>query len=136
MIQVSDILDLSNSNALKLLAVESARETAVMHQLTQKATHDAAAVKVLTILTLIYLPATVISVRLNSHTVLILSDSIARTSFRPLLSTTIQVRMAVFSWLLRAIGGSSLLAHFHSRGSRFTFGGSMSTKRYMVNTLL
>ncbi|KIW68634.1 hypothetical protein PV04_04568 [Phialophora macrospora] len=58
---VSDILDLSNSNALKLLAVESARETAVMHQLTQKATHDAAAVKVLTVLTLIYLPATVIS---------------------------------------------------------------------------
>ena len=69
MIQVSDILDLSNSNALKLLAVESARETAVMHQLTQKATHDAAAVKVLTILTLIYLPATVISVRPNPNTV-------------------------------------------------------------------
>jgi hypothetical protein len=32
-----------------------------MHDLTQKATQDAAAVKVLTILTLIYLPATVVS---------------------------------------------------------------------------
>ncbi|KAJ4665798.1 hypothetical protein HRR95_008550 [Exophiala dermatitidis] len=58
---VSNILDLSNSTALKNLALESARENAVMHELTKKATQDAAAVKVLTVLTLIYLPATVIS---------------------------------------------------------------------------
>jgi uncharacterized membrane protein YwaF len=32
-----------------------------MHELTKKSTQDAAAVKVLTILTLIYLPATVVS---------------------------------------------------------------------------
>lgn len=37
-----------------------------MHELTKKATRDAATVKVLTILTLIYLPATVISVGLPS----------------------------------------------------------------------
>ncbi|EXJ91804.1 hypothetical protein A1O3_00354 [Capronia epimyces CBS 606.96] len=58
---VSSILDLSNSTALKNLAVASAQENAGMHELTKKATQDAAAVKVLTILTLIYLPATVIS---------------------------------------------------------------------------
>ena len=42
-----------------------------MRQLTEKSTKDAAAVKVLTIITLIYLPATVVSVR-NSHVCLIL----------------------------------------------------------------
>jgi hypothetical protein len=35
-----------------------------MRTLTEKATADAAAVKVLTIMTLVYLPATVVSVRL------------------------------------------------------------------------
>ncbi|EXJ93445.1 hypothetical protein A1O1_01837 [Capronia coronata CBS 617.96] len=58
---VSRFLDLSNSTALKNLALASARENAVMHELTKKTTQDAATVKILTVLTLIYLPATVIS---------------------------------------------------------------------------
>ena len=38
-------------------------ENITIRTLTEKSTHDAAAVKVLTIITLIYLPATVVSVR-------------------------------------------------------------------------
>lgn len=65
---VSSFLDLSNGYALQSLAKESGRENEEMrklsermHDLTKKSTEDAAAVKVLTILTLIYLPATVVS---------------------------------------------------------------------------
>lgn len=65
---VSSFLELSSGFALQQLARESRRENEEMrqlsermHDLTRKATQDAAAVKVLTILTLIYLPATVVS---------------------------------------------------------------------------
>lgn len=65
---VSSFLDLSNGFALQGLAKESGRENEEMrklsenmYRLTEKSTQDAAAVKVLTILTLIYLPATVVS---------------------------------------------------------------------------
>ncbi len=65
---VSSFLDLSSGFALQDLAKESSKENEQMrklsermHKLTEKATQDAAAVKVLTILTLIYLPATVVS---------------------------------------------------------------------------
>jgi hypothetical protein len=65
---LSSFLDLGSGLALQNLARESRQENEEMrrlsermHQLTEKATKDAAAVKVLTILTLIYLPATVVS---------------------------------------------------------------------------
>ena len=65
---VSSFLDLSNGFALQELAKESRAENeemlklnSRMHILAEKTTQDAAAVKVLTILTLIYLPATVMS---------------------------------------------------------------------------
>jgi hypothetical protein len=65
---VSSFLELNNGFALQSLAKESRKENEEMrklsqrmHGLTEKGTQDAAAVKVLTILTLIYLPATVVS---------------------------------------------------------------------------
>jgi hypothetical protein len=65
---VSSFLDLSNGFALQELAKESRRENEEMlklsermHDLAEKNTQDAAAVTVLTILTLIYLPVTVVS---------------------------------------------------------------------------
>lgn len=59
---MSNVLDLGNGNSLKVLAEEARLENSAMKDLTVKATQDAAAVKVLTIMTLVYLPATVVSV--------------------------------------------------------------------------
>jgi Mg2+ and Co2+ transporter CorA len=65
---LSNFLDLSSGFALQNLARESSKESEEMrklsermHELAEKSTRDAAAVKVLTILTLIYLPVTVVS---------------------------------------------------------------------------
>jgi hypothetical protein len=65
---VSRFLELNNGFALQSLAKESRKENEEMRKLsqrmywlTEKGTQDAAAVKVLTILTLIYLPTTVVS---------------------------------------------------------------------------
>ncbi|KIW56964.1 hypothetical protein PV05_05575 [Exophiala xenobiotica] len=65
---LSSFLDLSSGYSLQRLAQESGKEneemrrlTDRMHKLAEKSTQDAAAVKVLTILTLIYLPVTVVS---------------------------------------------------------------------------
>jgi hypothetical protein len=65
---VSSFLELSSGFALRQLTLESRHENEAMrqlsermHRLTEKATQDAAAVKVLTIMTMIYLPATVVS---------------------------------------------------------------------------
>lgn len=65
---VSSFLEPNNGFALQSLAKDSGRENEEMrklsermHALTEKGTQDAAAIKVLTILTLIYLPATVVS---------------------------------------------------------------------------
>jgi hypothetical protein len=46
---------------LRALAEEARREGKVMHALTEKATQDAAAVKVITVITMIYLPLTVVA---------------------------------------------------------------------------
>ena len=62
---MSNLLDLGNGHSLKVLAEETRSENSAMRQLTEKATQDAAAVKVLTIMTLVYLPATVVSVGAN-----------------------------------------------------------------------
>ena len=56
---------MGNGHALELLAEEARRENINIRRLTEKGTRDAAAVKVLTIITLIYLPATVVSVSLS-----------------------------------------------------------------------
>lgn len=73
-IQLSSLLDLGNGFSLKQLAKEARKENIAMRQLTEKGTGDAAAVKVLTIITLIYLPATVVSVRLFLAFVAVLGD--------------------------------------------------------------
>ena len=65
---LSSFLDLSSGFSLQNLVKESGKESEEMrkisermHRLAEKSTQDAAAVKVLTILTLIYLPITVVS---------------------------------------------------------------------------
>lgn len=59
---MSSLLDLANGHSLKVLAEQARSENIAMRRLTEKATQDAAAVKVLTIMTLVYLPATVVLV--------------------------------------------------------------------------
>ena len=54
----SSPLDLENGHSLRALAEEASK---VMHALTEKATQDAAAVKVITVITMIYLPLTVVA---------------------------------------------------------------------------
>jgi hypothetical protein len=58
---LSSLLDLKNGQSLRKLAEESKRENAVMKSLSEKATADASAVKVITIITLIYLPTSVVT---------------------------------------------------------------------------
>ena len=62
LLQLSSLLELGNGNTLKQLADQTRKENHSIRVLTEKGTQDAAAVKVLTIITLIYLPATVVSV--------------------------------------------------------------------------
>jgi Mg2+ and Co2+ transporter CorA len=57
----SSLLDLQNGQSLRALAEEARQEGKVMHCLTEKATQDAAAVKVITVITMIYLPLTVVA---------------------------------------------------------------------------
>ena len=65
--QLSSLLDLSSGYSLKELAEEARKENSATRKLTEKSTKDAAAVKVLTMITLIYLPATVVSVCLSIY---------------------------------------------------------------------
>lgn len=74
LVQVSNILELNNSGKLKELAMKAAEEGMEMQKLTMKATQDAAAVKILTILTLIYLPSTVIMVGDSQRTFRSITD--------------------------------------------------------------
>lgn len=55
---------LGNGHALEDLGKEAREENSQIHELTKKSTQDAAAVKVLTIMMLVYLPATVVLVGL------------------------------------------------------------------------
>lgn len=63
--QLSSLLELGNGHSLRQLAEESRQENLTMRNLTEKSTQDGAAVKVLTMITLVYLPATVVSVSLS-----------------------------------------------------------------------
>jgi hypothetical protein len=60
--KVSSLLDLGNGHSLKVLAEQARVENVTMRELTEKGFRDAVAIKVLTIVTLVYLPATVVSV--------------------------------------------------------------------------
>ena len=60
------MLELENGNALKVLTDQSITENEMMRKLSEKATADAAAVKVLTVTTLVYLPTTVVLVSNSS----------------------------------------------------------------------
>lgn len=62
--QVASFLDLGNGFALRELGHDAREETEEIHKLTESSAQDAAAVKLLTMIMLIYLPATVVSVRL------------------------------------------------------------------------
>lgn len=89
----SSLLGLENGQSLRGLAEEARREGKVMHSLTEKATQDAAAVKVITVITMIYLPLTVVANFFS--TVFVTRSSDASTS-------TVQV--AENWWVLAAVG--------------------------------
>jgi hypothetical protein len=59
---VASLLDLGNGHSLKVLAEQARVENITMRELTEKGFRDGVAIKVLTIVTLVYLPATVVSV--------------------------------------------------------------------------
>ena len=61
---LSSLLDLENGISLTRLTQEAAEESGNMRRLTEKSTQDAATVKMLTVITIVYLPATAISVSL------------------------------------------------------------------------
>lgn len=63
---MSDLLEYENAFALKNLAEESQNESKSMYFLTERSTKDAAAVKILTIITLVYLPTTIVAVSQTS----------------------------------------------------------------------
>ena len=63
MIQLSGILELGNGVSLKLLVEEARNENTTTRKLIEKSAQDASAVKVLTIITLIFLPSTAVAVR-------------------------------------------------------------------------
>jgi hypothetical protein len=65
-VQVSSLLDLDNGHSLKVLAEQARVENGRLRELTEKGFKDAVAIKVLTIVTLVYLPATVVSVSTSS----------------------------------------------------------------------
>jgi hypothetical protein len=51
-----------NGHSLKSLAQESRVENQIMRRLTEKGTRDASAVKAITVITILYLPTTVVAV--------------------------------------------------------------------------
>ena len=60
---LSSLLDLDNGISLKRLTQEATEESGSMRRLAERSTQDAATVKMLTVITIVYLPATAISVR-------------------------------------------------------------------------
>ncbi|KAF2758575.1 hypothetical protein EJ05DRAFT_500092 [Pseudovirgaria hyperparasitica] len=58
---LSDLLNYEDNKALVLLAEQSHLESQAMHELTKKSTTDAAAMKALTVISLIYLPTTIVA---------------------------------------------------------------------------
>ena len=60
---LSSLLALRNSVSLKQIAQEERKENAIMRRITEKGAVDASAINILTIIILIYLPITVVCVR-------------------------------------------------------------------------
>jgi len=60
-IKMSDLLSYEEAVALKDLTRETQLESKSMHHLTERSTKDAAAVKILTVITLVYLPTTIVA---------------------------------------------------------------------------
>ncbi|MCJ1379470.1 hypothetical protein MMC17_002571 [Xylographa soralifera] len=89
---LSSLLDLGTGIFLKDVAEEARMENITIRTLTEKGTHDAGAVKVLTIITLIYLPATVVS---NFFSTQFVSN--------PLNNGSNSLMVASNAWLLGAI---------------------------------
>ena len=65
---LSSLLALRNNASLKQIAQEERRENAILRRLNEKGVNDSSAVKVLTVIILIYLPITVVCVRIPSST--------------------------------------------------------------------
>ena len=62
---LSSLSALRNGVYLKQIAHEERREYILMRRMTEKSTHDSSAVKVLTIIVLIYSPITMVCVRIS-----------------------------------------------------------------------
>lgn len=61
--QVSSLIAQGSARFLEDLGLEAREENSQMHALSKRAAHDAAAVKVLSIMAMLYLPSTFVSVR-------------------------------------------------------------------------
>ncbi|KAF2805158.1 uncharacterized protein BDZ99DRAFT_574767 [Mytilinidion resinicola] len=58
---LSGLLDYENAYSLRLLAEEARQDNLAMRHLTEKATKDSGAIKIITIITVFFLPATVVA---------------------------------------------------------------------------
>lgn len=87
---LSDVLSYEEAVALKTLARETQIESLSMRHLTEKSTKDAAAVKILTVITLIYLPTTIVA-------------NFFSTQFVHTSNETGAMSVAPNAWLLAAI---------------------------------
>lgn len=59
---LSDLLDYENAYSLRTLAEDSRKDNYHMRVLTEKTTQDSASIKIITIITVVFLPATVVAV--------------------------------------------------------------------------
>lgn len=81
----SSFSELSNGHILQQLARDTREESEQMTQLTRRSQRDGAAVKALTVITLVYLPTTVVLVSLTRTFFRLITDKLCRIS-SPLLS--------------------------------------------------
>ena len=117
---LSNLLALRNHASLRQIAQEERRENAILRRLNEKGADDSSAVKVLTIIILIYLPITVVCVRILANLPKYLTPVAARAwsninttslSSPPNSSAYNRASEAVSSSWLRIHGCSLLLQH-------------------------
>jgi hypothetical protein len=60
---LSDLLPYQNASSLKTIAEDTHNDNTIMRQLTEQTTKDSGAIKTITIITVVFLPATVVAVR-------------------------------------------------------------------------
>ncbi|KAE9377376.1 hypothetical protein N431DRAFT_194425 [Stipitochalara longipes BDJ] len=97
---LSDLLSYEENVALKGLATETQLESRSMCQFTERSTKDAAAVKILTVITLIYLPTTIVANFFSTQFVQTSSDGQMRVSNKVWLLAAISVPLTFFTILL------------------------------------